>query len=445
MTADYRDRAKAAILDERFVRATLSGQAPGPGPVVPWVKVVLRPVLVKGRRRLQVESFDARRSITKNYAAQDVPAQLGVLLAYAFAHIHVDTATESLQVRVTKGGKALVSVGAPSTASRQPAADLAHNRKKKMALPASQPDPFLQAVGIMTREGVVKADKQRKFRQINEFLAVIDGTLRHAATDDVLGRGRAETAGSVGIPPAETGTGGTPTLPGFSHANDDVEAEGRPISVVDCGCGSAYLTFATYHYVRHVRNMPTRLVGIDVNAELLAAHEAKVRELGWTGLTFETTPIADFTPATPPDMVVALHACDTATDDALAQAIRWRSGLILCVPCCQHHLQRQLDQRRAMAPFRPILRHGVLRERLGDIVTDAFRALILRIMGYQTDVMEFVSAEHTAKNVMIRAVRATRPGDPAFAQEYNELKAVWQVTPYLEEVLGEELAAYLHC
>jgi len=196
MTIDYRDRVKAAILDERFVRATLNGQMPGPGLAVPWVKVVLRPVLVKGRRRLQVESFDARRSITKNYAAQAAPAQLDALLAYAFAHIHVDTAAESLQVRMTKGGKAIVSLGAPSTTSRQPATDLRHNREKKVALPASRPDPFLQAVGIMTHEGVVKADKQRKFRQINEFLAVVDQTLRHATTEDLLGRGRAETAGA---------------------------------------------------------------------------------------------------------------------------------------------------------------------------------------------------------------------------------------------------------
>ncbi len=425
VTADYRDRVKAAILDDRFVRATLSGQAPGSESVVPWVKVVLRPVLIKGRRRLQVESFDARRSITKNYAAQDATAQVDELLAHAFGNIRIETTAGSMQVRIAGGDKALVSVGAPSDPARPPA-DLAHNRAKNLLLPANRPDPFLQAVGIMTKEGVVKADKQRKFRQINEFLAVVDQTLRQTATENVLGRGRDGATGSA------------------NDSNDGVEEEGRSISVVDCGCGSAYLTFATYHYFRHVRHVPTRLVGIDVNAALLAAHEAKVRELGWTDLTFEATPIADFAPATPPDMVVALHACDTATDDALAQAIRWRSGLILCVPCCQHHLQRQLDQRRAMAPFRPILRHGVLRERLGDIVTDAFRALILRVMGYQTDVMEFVSTEHTAKNVMIRAVRATRPGDPAFVREYKDLKAVWQVTPYLEEVLGGELAAYLN-
>ena len=408
MELDYRARVKAAILDERFVRATLSGQAPGPGPVAPWVKVVLRPVLIKGRRRLQVESFDTRRSITKNYTAQDAPARLDELLGYDFAHIHVDTAMESIQVRMTKGGKAIVSVGVPSTTSHQAAADLTHNHEKKAALPANRPDPFLQAVGVMTDQGAIKADKQRKFRQINEFLAMIDVTIRRLATE-----------------PAEEGAV-------------------HPISVVDCGCGNAYLTFAAYHYFRHVRAVPTRLVGIDVNAALLATHEAKVRELGWTDLTFEVTPIAAYTPATPPDMVVALHACDTATDDALAQAIRWRSRTILCVPCCQRHLQRQLDQRRTMAPFHPILRHGVLRERLGDIVTDAFRALILRIMGYQTDVTEFISSEHTAKNVMIRAVLTTRPGAATFVREYKDLKAIWQVTPYLEEVLGDELAAYLH-
>lgn len=195
MTADYRDQVKAAILDEHFVRATFSGRAPGREAAVPWVKVVVRPVLVKGRRRLQVESFDDRRSITKNYAAQDAAAQLDHLLGQAFGNIHVETTAGSVQVRIGKGGKALVSVGAPSDPARQP--DLSHNREKNVLLPVNRPDPFLQAVGIMSKEGVVKADKQRKFRQINEFLAVVDGTLRHAAAENVSGHESDGTTGSA--------------------------------------------------------------------------------------------------------------------------------------------------------------------------------------------------------------------------------------------------------
>lgn len=400
MTVEYRDRVKAAILDEHFVRATLSGQ--GAGQAAPWIKVVLRPVRIKGRRRLQASYYDARRCITKNYAAPDAAAHLDELLAQAFTEINVQLTTESLHVQISTRGKALVHSGAPS-AARAP--DLAHNRAKKLVLPASRPDPFLQAVGIMTKDGAIKADKQRKFRQINEFLSVLDQTLQQATRGD--------------------------------------GAETRPISVVDCGCGNAYLTFAAYHYFRHLRDTPTRLVGIDMNAALIASNAATARELGWVDLTFEATPIAAFTPATPPDLVMALHACDTASDDALARAIRWRSALILCVPCCHHHLQQQLARHGAVSPLRPILRHGVLRERLGDVVTDAFRALILRIMGYHTDVMEFVSTEHTAKNVLIRAVQAGRPGEDAFVQEYKNLKETWQLTPYLEEALGEDVAPFL--
>lgn len=402
MIDGYQEQVKAAILDEGFVRATFSGRRPGQD--VPWIKVTLRPVLLKGQMRLQVAYYDERTCITKNVAPADAAARLDELLAQGFKNINAETTMESLSVQLSKSGKALMHRGAPSNGGR--ALNLSHNREKARLLPEGRPDAFLQAVGIMTAEGAVRADRQRKFRQINEFLSVIDQTLRQAGSD--------------------------------GHTPD------APVSVVDCGCGNAYLTFAAYHYFHHLRDTPARLVGIDVNAALIAAHEATARELGWTDLSFEATPILEYAPATPPEMVLALHACDTATDDALARAIAWGSRIILSVPCCQHHLQKQLAQPGVAPPLRPILRHGVLRERLGDVLTDAFRALILRIMGYQTDVMEFVSTEHTAKNVMIRAVRATRPGERAFVQEYRALKEAYGVTPYLEERLGEHLTTLLN-
>jgi hypothetical protein len=148
----------------------------------------------------------------------------------------------------------------------------------------------------------------------------------------------------------------------------------------------------------------------------------------------------DFQPAGPPDVVLALHACDTATDEALAQAIRWQCKMVFCAPCCHHHLQQQLQGHQSPSLYEPVLRHGVLSERLGDILTDALRALILRIMGYQADVIEFISTEHTAKNVMIRAIRSVQPGDPRFVREYRALTDLWPVTPYLEQLLAEDFA-----
>jgi SAM-dependent methyltransferase len=248
----------------------------------------------------------------------------------------------------------------------------------------------------MSADGKIKADMQSKFRQINEFLRLVQ----------------------------QTGE-----LERFKNS---------PVRVVDCGCGNAYLTFAFYYYLNHVLNISTQLTGIDVNEELLARHAEKSARLGWTDLNFETTRIIDFQPATPPDIVLALHACDTATDEALAQGIRWRSKLVVSAPCCQHQLQEQLDLQAAPFPFAPVERYGILKERLGDILTDTFRAVILRIMGYQTDVVQFVSSEHTAKNLMIRAVRSVKVGDAKFVQEYQALKDYWKVTPYLELLLGED-------
>jgi SAM-dependent methyltransferase len=211
--------------------------------------------------------------------------------------------------------------------------------------------------------------------------------------------------------------------------------------VVDCGCGSAYLTFAVYHYLNDMLGLPTRMTGVDIKADLLAGHADKVAALGWVGLDFEAARIIDFQPPVPPDIVLALHACDTATDEALAQAIGWGSKLIFSAPCCHHHLQAQLEN--GPLPFQPILRHGILKERLSDILTDSLRALILRIMGYRTDVMELVAAEHTNKNLMIRAIRTAPPGERRFVEEYRALTEYWQVRPYLETLLGEAFTALL--
>jgi Methyltransferase domain len=253
----------------------------------------------------------------------------------------------------------------------------------------------------MSEDGKIRADMQSKFRQINEFLKLVQ----------------------------QTGE-----LEKFSTS---------PLHVVDCGCGNAYLTFAFFYYLDSVLHIPTHLTGIDVNGELLTRHAEKSLRLGWPHLTFQTTSIIDFQPVTPPDIVLALHACDTATDEALAQGMQWQSKLIISAPCCQHHMQKQLDHQPAPRPFGPVERHSILKERLGDILTDTFRAQILRIMGYSTDVVQFVSSDHTAKNLMIRAVKSLKAGDAKFVREYTDLKDFWKVTPYLEQLLGDDFAKLL--
>ena len=283
----------------------------------------------------------------------------------------------------------------------QQSGNWAHDRQQKTFLTEPAATPFLQAVGIMGEHGRIKADLYGKFRQIQEFIKLVQQT------------GALEQMAAT------------------------------PLHVVDAGCGNAYLTFAFYYYLQEHLKRPTSLIGIDSRSEPLERHQEKVARLGWSDLSFQASTIIDFQPASAPDIVLALHACDTATDEALAQGIRWHSHLVVSVPCCHHHLQVQIEQQPAPAPFGPVLRQSILKERLGDLLTDSFRGLILHIMGYQADIVQFVSSEHTAKNLMIRAVKSQKPGNARAVQEYQDLKAFWSVIPYLESLLGEDLQQYL--
>jgi len=394
MAEDYRQMVKSRALDEAtFVQLTLTGKPDGS---LPWRKVVVRPVLIKNRRHLQFSHFTAKQDITQNYTGAQAEAHLDELLALPFHSIVVRSTGADLNVQITPKGKAIVRHTQPAEA-RQP--QLVHDTNKDLPVPADRPDPFLQTIGIMGADGRVKTSMQGKFSQINEFLKLMN----HSGE-----------------------------LKGFDHS---------PVNILDCGCGSSYLTFAAYHYLNNLRGITASLTGIDSNATLIDKSIAHSQALGLNDTCFYTTAIADYVPDVPPDIVIALHACDTATDDALALGIRRGAGLILAVPCCHHHLHRQMQ---AVEPFQPVLRHGILKQRMADILTDTFRALILRIMGYKTDVIEFISSEHTDRNLMIRAARRwAAPGDPAFAREYRALKTFWGVTPYLETLLGAELSSFL--
>ncbi|MCW3095493.1 MAG: uncharacterized protein JWL77_1111 [Chthonomonadaceae bacterium] len=394
MSDDYRDLVRTTVLDpESFVRAAFSGQQPGQ--TIEWSRVTLRTVDVKNVRHIQFAYYDSKKCITKNYAGANIIAPLNALVALAFKNLYIATMQEEIQISIPRSGsprihRARVSVPAASLA-------LTHDRQKDLLLPEGKPDPYLQAIGFMTTDGRIKADRQKKFRQINEFLKMIQQT-------------------------------------------GELEKFEKPVlDVVDYGCGNAYLTFGFYHYLNHILGRPARMVGVDVRGDLLAKHLETARSLGWEHLVFENRTIADFVPSGPPDITLALHACDTATDEALAQGIRWESRLIISVPCCHHHLQEQIRRQGAPESLRPIFRHGILAERQGDLLTDSFRALILRIMGYQTEVLQFISPEHTAKNVMIRAIRSDAPAPTEFIAEYNKMKMYWNVTPYLETLLGEAL------
>jgi SAM-dependent methyltransferase len=213
------------------------------------------------------------------------------------------------------------------------------------------------------------------------------------------------------------------------------------VNVIDYGCGNAYLTFATYFYLNNILKIDAHVIGIDIKTDLLEAHRRKANDLGWHGLSFVEGRISNFHPEQPPDIVIALHACDTATDDAISQGIKANSRMIVTAPCCQHHLQKELSKVPIPQPFRAVQQDGILKERLGDILTDTFRATILRLFGYHTDVFQFVSTEHTSKNLMIRAFKANDKAAPNLPiyDEYKALKSFWGVTPFLEHLLSDEL------
>jgi SAM-dependent methyltransferase len=398
--SDYKRIVIQAVCDEdTFVKATFSGRRRGFK--LPWRRVTLRPVLLRGKRYLQVSHLDEKQDTTRNYAGHDILRKVAELLALPFSQIHIATTEGDIQVRISRKGLVRVQDAQPAGPRAEP--ELAHDREKARLIPEDEPDPLLRALNVQTQDGRVRAGKRRKFVQINEFLRLI----------------------------VETG---------------ELESLVPPIRIIDCGCGSADLTFAAYHYLAHIRALPTEAVGIDVKAELIAKQNALARELAWESLQFEVSRIIDYEPVVKPDLVLALHACDTATDEALAQAVRWNAQLIFSAPCCHHHLQAQMAEQPVPPVFQPVARHGILRERVGDLLTDSFRAQILRILGYQTDVVEFVSPEHTDKNLMIRAVKKAQPENREsdihrqMLAEYEEMVDFWQVRPYLAQLLATQLA-----
>ena len=396
MASDYKQQIRAKILArEALVRAVFTGAQKGSS--LPWTKVTVRPVEIKDELHLQFSYFDEKKGVTKNHL-EDAATKVDELLALPFRNIFVESRDGNLQVNISKKGKALVSEP-KSTAA--PVADLSHDRQKNKLLSAENAEPFLKAVGIMTSDGKIRADMQRKFKQINEFLRLVDET-------------------------------------------DSFQAlSGQPIHVVDFGCGNAYLTFAIYYYLHDILKLDAHVTGVDIKADLIESHQKKAQSLGWSQLNFVVGQIANFKPEVIPNVVIALHACDTATDDALAQGIQWDSKLIVCAPCCQHELQEQMSHIPMPTSLLPIFHDGILFERMGDILTDTFRANILRIMGYRTDVTQFVPIEHTAKNLMIRSVKTSAAGNTRWVDEYKNLKSFWQVTPYLEKILGESQTQYL--
>ena len=270
----------------------------------------------------------------------------------------------------------------------RPDADRAHDRRKRRLLEEGTPVPFLVELGVMTPDGKVRKARYDKFRQVNRFLELVDDVVPSLRPDGAL-------------------------------------------RVIDFGSGRSYLTFAVHHLLTELRGREVDMVGIDLKAGVVAECAALAERLGAHGLRFEQGDIAGFDAGGPVDLVVSLHACDTATDEALAQAVAWEADAILAVPCCHKEAFRQLQ---ATPELQPLLRHGLVKERVAALVTDGLRAQLLELAGYRTQLVELVALEHTPKNILIRAVRG-RPAGPEARRSYQGLRDLLGLEPTLERLL----------
>jgi SAM-dependent methyltransferase len=389
---------RGRLLDpETLVRAVASGRQKAARPR--WRRVELRYVDLKAGRHLQVTAYDQTQAHTSNHAVGGARDAVDDLLDEPFGNWHVDTTTETVQLRVTRKGEALVHTTPRGTVV---AVDREHDRDKDRLLP--EDDPLFRALGLADADGRVKPSRRDKFRQVEEFLRLLDTAVTEAIDKDQLRR---------------------PTV-------DD------PLRMVDLGCGNAYLTFAAERYLAGIRGLPVHLVGVDVKEQSRRHNEAVAGELGLDA-EFVVGTIGEARLDPPPEVVLALHACDTATDQALARAVQWDAALVLAAPCCHHDVAAQLRRAPTPAPYAMLTRHGILRERLADTLTDALRATLMRLRGYRVDVVQFVESKHTPRNTLLRATRTGAPvTGGSLRREYDDLVATWGIRPKLAELLDAD-------
>jgi len=383
--------------DQALVRAVASGRQRGSQP--PFRRVELRYVDLKAGRHLQITSYDATQAHTANHAVgAEAGAAVDALLEQPYGNWHVETLTQQHQLRVTKKNEAMVHTTNRTAPVDAGEIQRGHDKPKDRLLP--EDDPVLIALGISSVDGRIKPSRQAKYRQVEEFLRLLD-----ASVTDAL----------------QTGKLRQPTT-------ED------PLRIVDLGCGNAYLTFAAQQFLG--TKLPVHLTGVDVKQQSSDHNSAVAAKLG-LDMDFVVGTIAEATLPQAPDVVLALHACDTATDEALARANEWEASLVLAAPCCHHDVAAQLRKAPTPAPYSLLTRHGILRERFADTLTDAVRASILRLLGYRVDVVEFVESAHTPRNTLLRAVRTGGVVKGGSArQEYDDLVATWRIQPKLAELVG---------
>lgn len=347
-------------LDESLCFCTLSKPVHLDGPI----KIKLRPVLHKEELLFQAEEYTKTQVFHKNMSRDEAIAYLQEQLPSEFLQAQIQSASVSGTVLANKKGTVTVKtkqLAAPLGPS--PKIRLEHNRKKRYILEEGTPVPFLIDLGVMTPEGKIIQARYDKFRQINRFLEFIEDILPQLPTD-------------------------------------------REVRILDFGCGKSYLTFAMYYYLHEIKGYAIRITGLDLKEDVIEECSRLAASYGYDNLEFLCGDVAFYDDCDRIDMMVTLHACDTATDYALAKAVGWGAKVILSVPCCQHELNKQIRNDL----LSPVLSYGILKERMSALLTDGIRAQLLEQHGYRVQLLEFIDMEHTPKNLLIRAVYIGRPG-----------------------------------
>lgn len=379
-------------LSEKTLRATVSG----PRRKELSGKLVFRPFQEGRRRMFQQEEYRNNQVFHRNMDKETAVEQICSLLENDYKQLDLQCEQSSYRVLVSKKGKVNIKESKNLSAKK---IDLAHNRKKQYILDGSEKIPFLIDLGVQTKDGKIVDKKQKKLRQINRFLEFIR---------DVL-----------------------PELK--KHQKD-----GIPIRILDFGCGKSYLTFAVYYYLKIRNGLDVEMTGLDLKTDVIRHCNMLAEKYGYTELHFSEGDIRSYEGADSVDLVITLHACDTATDFALQKAVRWGARVILSVPCCQHELAKQIDSEL----LSPLLRYGILKERFSALLTDALRANLLEQNGYDVQILEFIDMEHTPKNLLIRAVKKKTQGTVEKVQEekrkYEALCDAMNSRGTLEKLLSED-------
>lgn len=394
-----KEEIRARVLGEGFMKIVQTVRRGGK----PF-RIAMRPVEIGGERKFQAEMNDDGRVMVKNFSVDAAAEGLEEILNQRGARdLHLMTATGDLHLRVTKKGKQLVSRSAEMS---RVAVVRPHDRVKKLPLNEFDSTALLKACGIADASGNVRASMRGKYDQVNEFLRAVGETVK--------------------------------------------SRDGESFTVVDCGCGKAYLTLALSCYLSEALGMKgVKVVGVDRRADVIDSARKMATRLDLSERAiFVEADIASYNPekGEKVNMVVSLHACDTATDEALAKAVEWKVEYVLSVPCCQHELNKAIGAQRGVegaSVFSGLLRQSILRERMCDILTDSFRAMIMRILGFRTQVVEFVSHEATARNIMLRCEYGVKPGQSGPIGEYLALRDYWKVVPWLESRLGPLISRHL--